>query len=430
MRSLIVVTLAACSAPSTYPCTEDEQCVRGSDVGVCQSEGFCSFFDEACPSRQRFDDSASDPLAGQCVESVGCVEQLALGDNHTCVRLTSNQLRCWGGNLNGQIGNGSRGAPVLEPRMVAGIFDALDVAAGESFTCAATESGPGCWGNDSSEKLGNGDAAPTDTTIPMPVAPPLPRSVSDVTAGDLHACATTPDGEAWCWGSNSEGMLGDGTRINAQFPTEVMATVPFDEIHASRVHTCARDRSGDAWCWGQNSSGQLGLGNRSLNNFAPMKVTILVDTTQLAIGEDFTCARTGASRVSCWGVNDVGQLGLHDRDTRDAPEQLVLPEIEQVAAGANFACARTNNSEVYCWGANNVGQLGIGMTGLPNDVPAPVPGINDAVEISAGATHACVRHASGRLSCWGGNLTSQTVIGDEVNNTVPTPTDAGFRCPP
>jgi alpha-tubulin suppressor-like RCC1 family protein len=75
-------------------------------------------------------------------------------------------------------------------------------------------------------------------------------------SGQLHTCGLTAQGEAWCWGQNYGGELGDGTYSTAQVPVRVQATVRF----ASLTHraTCALTADGQAWCWGSNTFGQVG----------------------------------------------------------------------------------------------------------------------------------------------------------------------------
>jgi hypothetical protein len=45
----------------------------------------------------------------------------------------------------------------------------------------------------------------------------------DSDAGDLHTCGVTPAGEAFCWGNNENGQLGDGNAgTNRDTPVRVL----------------------------------------------------------------------------------------------------------------------------------------------------------------------------------------------------------------
>jgi len=72
-----------------------------------------------------------------------------------------------------------------------------------------------------------------------------------------------------------------------------------------------------------------------------------------------------------------------------------------VAAGSGFACALHRNGEVSCWGANDLGQLGNGTTGVGRYWPQRIGRLYDAVAISSGKDHSCAIRRGGSLSCWG-----------------------------
>jgi alpha-tubulin suppressor-like RCC1 family protein len=76
-----------------------------------------------------------------------------------------------------------------------------------------------------------------------------------VSAGTTHTCATKLDGTLWCWGSNAQGQLGDGTTTDRPFPAKVAGATGV--VTAGALHTCA-SAGGTVWCWGTDTSGQLG----------------------------------------------------------------------------------------------------------------------------------------------------------------------------
>jgi alpha-tubulin suppressor-like RCC1 family protein len=79
-------------------------------------------------------------------------------------------------------------------------------------------------------------------------------------AGLVHSCALTTGGDAYCWGRNTYGQLGDGTTLDRASPVRVTSTQSLAAIHASGSHTCAMTSTSATLCWGYNSDGQLGDG--------------------------------------------------------------------------------------------------------------------------------------------------------------------------
>lgn len=57
---------SACDDPG-FTCSDDDACVRDGGDGTCETTGFCSFPDAACPSGRRYGERVGDGLAGTCV---------------------------------------------------------------------------------------------------------------------------------------------------------------------------------------------------------------------------------------------------------------------------------------------------------------------------------------------------------------------------
>ncbi|MBK7322573.1 MAG: S-layer homology domain-containing protein [Candidatus Microthrix sp.] len=81
---------------------------------------------------------------------------------------------------------------------------------------------------------------------------PIPAPTPPNAAGDLHSCALKHDaGTVSCWGSNTDGQLGDGTNANRSTPTTVPGLTGVTAITAGPYYSCALKQGGTVSCWKQ-----------------------------------------------------------------------------------------------------------------------------------------------------------------------------------
>jgi len=86
---------------------------------------------------------------------------------------------------------------------------ALQIAAGAHHSCALLDTGEvRCWGRNAEGQLGQGDTALRDT--PSGNAVRLGASVVRLASGAHHNCALLTTGRVRCWGYNAYGQLGYG----------------------------------------------------------------------------------------------------------------------------------------------------------------------------------------------------------------------------
>lgn len=202
-------------------------------------------------------------------------QQVDAGGQHSCGTTTDDKAYCWGDNISGQLGDGTR-TRRPKPVPVAGDLRFAQVLAGggefadmqhtepdEAHTCGITKEGKAyCWGNNTSGQLGNG----TSTFGQLrPVAVAGARRWRVVSPGWLHTCGVTVFDVAYCWGGNTHGKLGNGSVNPSSIPVRVAGALKFNRVSASlRGHSsCGTTTDNRAYCWGWNSAGQLGDGTRT-----------------------------------------------------------------------------------------------------------------------------------------------------------------------
>jgi alpha-tubulin suppressor-like RCC1 family protein len=323
---------------------------------------------------------------------------LSAGLSGTCALTRNADVRCWGANFLGQLGDGTTSDRYI-PVPVVGLSNVANIVPGWYHTCAATRSGSAlCWGYNAAGQLGDGTS---QTRLTPVVVSGLDTGVASVVAGFYHSCAVMQTGGVKCWGYNAYGELGDGTKTDSYVPVDVggltgvaaIATGPFSH------HVCAL-ASGHVKCWGENEFGQLGDGTRT-NRPTPVQVNGLSNVTAVAVGTDHTCALLQTGKVKCWGSNQWGQMGNSTVLSSTTPlEVSSLSDVAAIAAGSDHTCALTHAGVVKCWGANWKGELGDG-TLIRHSMPIAVSGLSGVMSIASGLVHVCALLNTGEIKCWG-----------------------------
>src|SRR6185369_4544186 len=122
-------------------------------------------------------------------------------------------------------------------------------------------------------------------------------------------CELLTTGAAHCWGDNSHGQVGDGTTMNRSRPTAVNGGLLFASLaEGSADHACGLTASGQAYCWGANGFGQLGDGTIT-DRTAPVAVSGGLTFTQLAVSTTATCGLSSSGALTCWGWAGYGLYG-------------------------------------------------------------------------------------------------------------------------
>ncbi|HET6280834.1 MAG TPA: hypothetical protein VFH73_07710 [Polyangia bacterium] len=214
------------------------------------------------------------------VEGLQDVAQVSVGSRDgqgaSCAVTQDRQLHCWGSNIAGQLGIGSKDSmPHFQP--VAIPSDYRSVSVGPNGVCAVPLSGVVvCWGDDRAELNSSGFTPRTIgrfTEIDRGSWTDL-SNIVQVSRGAFHTCAVDGAGRVWCWGRNPHGELGRGregifdgvcTVEGAQVLCSIGGASRVESISGVKAvavgaaHTCAAKGDGSLWCWGSNTDGQVGI---------------------------------------------------------------------------------------------------------------------------------------------------------------------------
>lgn len=392
-------------------------------------------------------------------ESPMVATKVTAGAFHTCAILVDGGLKCWGQNNHGQLGLGhtenigDNEAPSSISPIELG-QKVKDVSAGSFHTCAVLENGEvKCWGNNIRGQLGQGhtDSLGDDEELSSIPSIPLAGPANKIYSGTYYNCALLENKRIQCWGDNQYGQLGYGDTEHIG-DNESLSGLPYVNVGADVVqmdistissHTCVALSSGDLKCWGLNSQGQLGYGHNNLVYDAALAgpVPFGNKVLQLATGNTHTCALAGGQKIRCWGSNANGQTGLGrneiigDDEAANSIGYIDLSgdgsdSFNMVASGNQHTCAIGVDNNVYCWGFGAAGATGLGHTDKIGDDESlslentKVQLSEPISQVAGGASHTCaLTKESGNVICWGHNgfgqlgIEHQETIGD---NETPT----------
>jgi len=345
---------------------------------------------------------------------------ISTGQYDNCTLTEAGGVKCWGYNYYGQLGDGTT-TDRLTPVDVVGLRSGVDaISTGYKHTCALTSlGGVKCWGFNSDGQLGDGTKVSSSTPVNVTG---LSSGVSAISAGGFHTCALNTSGGVKCWGFNAFGQLGDGTTTSSSTTVNVGGlSSGVSAIRAGANHTCALTQAGGVKCWGDNSFGQLGDGT-ALNRLTPVNVAGLSSgISAISAGGSHTCALTTGGGLVCWGFNAFGQLGDGTTTSRYLPVSVIglAGGVSGVSGGPRHTCALMQAGGARCWGYNIYGELGDGTTNNRLS-PVNVTGLTDGVSaISAGYLHTCALTQTGGIRCWGDNSFGGLGDGSTLNHLLP-----------
>jgi alpha-tubulin suppressor-like RCC1 family protein len=344
------------------------------------------------------DSSVAD--SGRDASTPGGAISISAGTAHSCASTANGTLWGWGDGTDGAIGPIVRVAST--PEAIDALNDWSEVVCNELGGCGLRGGELRCWGGNGDGQVGAGDLARHLAPVPVVDVSGLTR----VQTRFVTACAIDAGGALYCWGDNLEGQLGQDDSAGApDSPRPIrVGTGTYRAVSAGQGHTCAIDTSGALWCWGRNVLCELGLGGCDPEQFrSPQRVGIANDWTHIEAGQGHTCGIRSPNALFCWGDNNAGQVGRATGAIYASPVRVDTAEWVTVSVNTFHSCGIQTDGSLWCWGRNQEGQLGAGVFDDNRMTPSRVPGPADWVSVSTGRFHTCGVRSDDSMWCTGAN---------------------------
>lgn len=313
------------------------------------------------------------------VSGLPAIADICAGSYHSlALTVAYGQVYTWGRDDNGQLGNDSTLQNSPTP-VYAGLTYMKGLAGGAYHSLAVDIFGGDvrAWGGNGSGQLGNGNY----TQQPTPVTVSGLTNILSVDCGWQHSVALTGSGTIKTWGADSYGQLGNDATLSASnIPVDVPASSPLTsmiDVGAGQNHSVAARTSGFTRTWGADYSGQLGDGGTNTNQPTPVITSSPLTIKRVSAGGDFAdfnlLLNQDGTVYSC-GADSNGQLG----NDATLANQLSLVQVAglsnicAIAAGDYHGLALRVDGTLYAWGSNGIGQLGLGTSGTNEPVPVTV----------------------------------------------------------
>ena len=272
------------------------------------------------------------------------------------------------------------------------------IAAASQHSCAIVGGGgvpegtAFCWGANTVGQLGN-PAVPWASVASVPVPVSGGHTFVSIAVGDYSSCAVTASGEAYCWGDNDAGQLGDGSTVDRAAPVRVVTTLVFRAVALGGAMTCGLTGDGAAYCWGRASGATMPT---------PTLVPGGMQFAELTGGSGFVCGRTTAGRAYCWGTGFANEWAP---TTPTPPPGNLL--FSQIGAGPYHVCGVAMADGLgYCWGQIYEHPLGSAIPDGKRETPVAIPGGLRFTSVSAGGGFTCGVTTSASVCIGGSNLSN------------------------
>jgi type II secretory pathway pseudopilin PulG len=312
-----------------------------------------------------------------------------------------------------------------------GLAKVKDVSAGEMYYgCAIRiDDTLWCWGYNNSGitqgLIGNGDTINSEQRVPVQVSGG--GRWKKIYSGTFSVCGIKMNDTLWCWGTNDNALVGDGTQAHKYVPTQVSGGGSWKYVAMGLNNVCGIKMDDTLWCWGNNYYGATGVGSTVSYVTVPTQVSGGGVWKSATLSASYACAIKFDDTLWCWGYNHVGQLGVGSTVDKNIPTQVSGGGTWlQVSAVYFSTCGIKSDGTLWCWGNNYFGQIGDGTVSDRN-APKQVSGGGVWKKLSVDWYTACAIKSDDTMWCWGHNSNGGLGNGSTVDKKVPTAVSGGIK---
>jgi alpha-tubulin suppressor-like RCC1 family protein len=345
-------------------------------------------------------------LAAACASTASApavvtVKQVSGGWNHALALKSDGSVWAWGGNTNGELGDGTTAGTLVPIQVKAIGRKVIAIAAGwDSSVALKADGSVWAWGANDRGQLGSGSNVPSSTPVKVTG---LNGRFTAIAAGLGFGLALRSDGTVWGWGDDFQGQLGNGSNDDTTTAVEAVGLAGrVVAIAAGKAHSLALKSDGTLWAWGDNGSHALGADTAGVFQNTPVAVQGLgAGVVAMAGGLEHSAAVKSDGSVWSWGRAFIPSGDYMGTLT---PTQVPgLTGVKQVAGGWDFFIALESNGSVWAWG-QNLGDLGDGSGRDSLTNPVHVLGLDKGVvAIAAAQEDGYAVRSDHSVWAWGNN---------------------------
>lgn len=284
------------------------------------------------------------------------------------------------------------------------------------------------WGLNANGQIGDGTVVPKSSPVAVLGGLAFQRVFGIATGSSFGIAA---NGAPYAWGLNANGQLGQGGVVPTSSPVAILGSLRFSEMYGEDATMFGLTPNGTAFAWGINANGQIGNGGVTPQSspiavlggfkFAKLSVASGASTNSMVLG------LTTAGAAVAWGINTNGNLGVNDVTARSSPVAVLgshtFADIQASGsdtAGRYWAIGLDTAGAAWCWGANTKSVLGDGTQTSRSSPVAVLGGLTfTRIFASPKGETAYGLTSAGALYAWGENSQGQIGDGTTIDKSSP-----------